>query len=309
MELTRNAAELRLIQVLGAALERGSWSLCRHTGAWMGLVFYKAARRRREIAIDNLRLAFPHLSVSAASQIARRSAQNFGMSFCEFLHLRTASAEEIKAYSDWSGVEYIQQALQRGHGALVTTAHFGSWEVMGTRIAQEFPLTVVVRLTSNMALQEHIKRVRKTVNIKMILKQESARASLNVLRNNEVLGIFPDQYATANAALLPMFGHPTRFVTSPARLALSSQAPIIPTFGVRRKPWLADGRVLINVLPGLYLQRQPQQSREETVLEGTQFIIKETENIVRQHPDQWLWLHRRWRSQDLTAQNGTDSIA
>lgn len=303
MPLDRDALELRIIQTLGTALERGSWSLCRHTGAWLGLIFHHAVRRRREIAISNVRLAFPHVSETAASQIARRSAQNFGMSFCEFLHLRTASVEEIKAYSDWSGVEHIEAALQRGHGGIIATAHFGSWEVMGTRIAQEFPLTVVVRLTSNMALQEHIKLVRKTVNIQMILKQESARASLNVLHNNEVLGIFPDQYATANAALLPMFGHPTRFVTSPARLALSSQAPILPTYGVRRKPWLADGRVLIRVLPALYLQRQPQQSREDTVLEGTEFIIKATEDIVRQHPDQWLWLHRRWRKEDLAAQS------
>lgn len=293
--------EESLIERLGHAMERAPWATCRLTGAWMGLAFHAGSRNRRAIAQANLRLAMPHLSRARAGRIALRSAQNFGMSFCEFLHLRTASAREIHDYSEWRGLEHIEDGLAQGRGVMLTTAHFGAWEVMGARAAQEFPLTVVVRLTSNKALQAHVRRVRAEIHVGMILKSESPRASLKVLRANEGLAIFPDQHAGEEGALLEMFGLPTRSFTSPSRLALAARAPIVPTFAVRRTPWMADGRVVITASPGKYLHREEHEDREEAILEGTRYILQETEAIVRRHPEQWLWMHRRWRPEDTLA--------
>lgn len=298
MKLPRQALERHLIERMGAALEMAPWVTCRRVGSWMGLAFFYGLRRRRTIAIKNLRMALPHLSERQVKQIARRSAQNFGMSFCEFLHLQKASAAEIRDYCQLEGFEHLEQALAQGSGVMLTTAHFGAWEVMGARAAQEFPLTIVVRLTSNQALRNHIEKVRAAVNLKMILKEESARVSLKVLRANEGLAIFADQHAGPDGALLSMFGHPTRVFTSPARLAIAARCPLIPGFGVRREPWLTDGRVVIRVSPGLYLHHQSYDSREAAVLEGTRFVHAATETIVRQYPDQWLWMHRRWRPED-----------
>lgn len=279
-------------------MERAPWATCRLTGSWMGLAFFYGSRNRRAIATSNLSLALPGLSSAGVQRIAMRSAQNFGMSFCEFLHLRTASAREIHDYSEWRGLEHIHRGLALGHGVMLPTAHFGAWEVMGARAAQEFPLTVVVRLTSNKALQDHVKTVRAAINVQMILKSESPRASLRVLHANEGLAIFPDQHAGPNGALLPMFGHITRAFTSPARLALAARSAMVPTFAVRRTPWLADGRVVITASPGKYLHLEEHGGREEAILEGTRFILRETEAIVRRHPEQWLWMHKRWRPGD-----------
>lgn len=298
MKLARSAIEKRLIGSFGRTMEAAPWSSCRLAGSWMGLAFFRGSRRRREIAIENVQRVFPDLSETAARRLARRSSQNFGMSFCEFLHLRTASAAEIREYCSWDGLEHILGSLTQGHGVMLTTAHFGAWEVMGARAVQEFPLTVVVRLTSNRALKSHIEDVRRAIGLDMILKSDSARASLGVLRANEGLAIFPDQHAGLDGASLPFLGHPTSVWTSPARLALSARAPIVPTFGVRRTPWLRDGRVVITAAPGMKLQRDQFATREEAVLEGTRFIIRETEAIIRKHPDQWLWMHRRWRPED-----------
>ncbi len=267
----------------------------------MGLAFFYGMKRRRRIALDNLHLALPQLGEKRIRQIARRSVQNFGMSFCEFMHMQKASPAEIRDYCQVDGLEYVQEGLVQGHGVVLITAHFGAWEVMGARAAQHFPLTVVVRLTSNQTLRNHIKEVREAINIKMILKDESARVSLKVLHANEALAIFADQHAGPEGILLPMFGHPTRVHTSPARLALAAQAPLMPAFGVRREPWIADGRVEIKAFPGLYLHQQQYESRDAAVLAGTLYIQEKIEDIVRQHPDQWLWMHRRWRPEDENA--------
>ena len=245
------------------------------------------------MATANVRLAFPHVGENAARQIARRSAQNFGMSFCEFLHLRTASREEIRDYCSWDGLENITDNFADGRGVVMTTAHFGAWEVMGARAAQEFPVTVVVRLTSNRALQNHIKTVRRAVNIEMLHKNDPARASLKVLRDNGALAIFPDQYAGDGATRMDFFNHPTRVVTSPARLSFTARAPIVPAYAIRRTPWLRDGRVVVRAVPGYRCEKQ--SDRESAVRDGTRWMLDQIEDIIREFPDQWLWAHRRWR--------------
>ena len=300
LKTQRRALEKRLIQRIGDSLAAAPWLTCRRVGSWMGLVFFHGFKRRRLIALENLSRALPHLSVRRRQQIARRSAQNFGMSFCEFMHLQSASPAEIHDYCAWEGLEYIHNALSQGHGVMLPTAHFGAWEVMGARMAQEFPLSVVVRLTSNQALKNHAEKVRAAVHIKMILKEESARVSLRALRANEGLAIFADQHAGENGMLLPMFGHPTRVFTSPARLALAAQAPIVPIFAVRCDPWITNGRVVIRSGPSLDLQHY--QTRDEAVLAGTRFMNNATETMVRAHPDQWLWMHRRWRDEDTNVE-------
>jgi KDO2-lipid IV(A) lauroyltransferase len=286
------------MRLFGGAMERASWSACRYTGAWMGLLFWHGGRGRQEIAVQNVRRAFPDLGEAACRRLARRSAQNFAMMFCEFLHLRTASAQEIREYCCFDGLETILTGLDGGRGVLLLTAHFGNWEVMGARCAQEFPLTVVARPRSNAGIDQHIEEVRRQVGMRVISKFNNARELLGALRENQVLGILPDQHAGEGGVLLPLFGHITRVEPAVARLALLSKAPIVPTYGVRRTPWLADGRIVATVTASRSWNAREYSSREEATLAGTRWTIAEMEKIVRTHPDQWLWMHRRWRPED-----------
>lgn len=293
----RRVVEQRLIDSLSHSMEQAPWSTCRWVGSLYGMAFFAGFKRRRVIALDNLRRVYPHISEKDRVRLARRSAQNFGMSFCEFLHLGGASPREIAAYCQWQGLEHIQAALETGNGVLLPTAHFGAWEVMGACGAQQFPFNVVVRLTSNQTLRDHIEKVRGSIGIGMIHKDEPARVSMKKLHANEALGVFVDQHAGRHGMLLPMFGHHTRVHGGPARLAFATKSRIVPAFGVRRTPWLSDGRVIIRVSAGLDLQAQ-KMSRDEAVLQGTNFMLREIEKIVHQYPDQWLWMHRRWRPED-----------
>jgi len=296
-------AEVPLMNALGRSMQSMSWSGCRLTGAWLGLFFFNAIRRRREVAISNVRLAFPHLSEAAARQIARRSAQNAGMTMCEFFRMPAASPQEISEYIDVQGLEHVQQGLEQGRGVLLLTAHLGNWELMGARAAQEFALTVVARPNSNSGVQQYIDEARMSVGIKVISKFDTGRASIGVLRANKTLAILPDQHAGPDGVLLPFFGHHTRFVSSLARIALLSKAPVVPAFGVRRKPWLADGRIVARVSPPLppLDKSQTNKSREELVLEGTRQVIATLEDVITRYSDQWLWMPRRWRPADFEA--------
>jgi KDO2-lipid IV(A) lauroyltransferase len=98
-----------------------------------------------------------------------------------------------------------------------------------------------------------------------------------------------------------MFGRVTRFYSSVAQLAMLSGAPVVPGFGVRREPWLSDGRIIACIEPGLQLKSDADRlglSRDDAVREGTQRVIGQLEKVIRTHPDQWWWLHRRWREAD-----------
>jgi len=292
----REQLETRAMRSISATMERASWDSCRRTGAWMGLSLFGTFRKRREIAVGNVRLAFPDLSEARARRIVRRSYQNFAMMFCEFLHLRAATPESVRAYCDIDRPDIIEEALAQGRGAVMLTAHLGNWEVFGARYAQDYPLTVVARPTSNRGVESHIASIREASGMEVLSKYEAGRSVLRVLKSGRTLGILPDQHAGPDGLLLPMFGHPTRIVSSLARIASISQAPVVPMFGVRRTPWLADGRIITRVSPSFLVEKT--RDRDADILAGTRRVVHEIENAVRQHPEQWLWMHKRWRSGD-----------
>lgn len=290
-----HAIEARLMGAAGALSERASFRQCRHAGMWLGLLFHHALPSRRRISVANLRLAFSSLSLRQADRLARRASQNAAMTFCEFMHLRATGENELREYAAIEGLEHIQEGFDAGRGVLLLTAHLGNWEIMGARAAQEFPLTVIARPRSNPVIHEHIESIREKSGISVISRFDAGRAPLRVLRANQALAILPDQYEVGGLRL-PFFGQPTPMVSALARLALLSKARVVPAFGIRRGPWLADGRIIARVSPGFNISRT--ENREEDVLAGTRRMIAELEDVIRAHPDQWLWMHRRWREED-----------
>ena len=177
--------------------------------------------------------------------------------------------------------------------------------MMGARAALEFPLTVIARPRSNEAVHNSIEAIRAHANVHVISRFDTGRAPVKVLRANEALAILPDQYEQGGLPL-PFFNQPTKMVDAIARLALLTGAPIVPAFGIRRDPWLSDGRIVAQVSPGFDLhqgenlknEKLKGDARETAVVEGTRRVIHELETIIRAHPDQWLWMHRRWRKAD-----------
>lgn len=293
----REQGEVALMRMMATPMERASWEGCRRTGAWLGLLLFHALKRRQQVAIDNIQLAFPEVSDRRARQIARNSAQNFGMTFCEFLHLNVATPQSIRDYVSVEHEEYLHQGFEHGKGVILLTGHFGNWEALGARAAQLFNIAAIARPTSNSGVQDHLNRIRKNINLGLIYPSEGARPSLRFLRKNNALAILPDQYAGDKGLMLPMFGHRTSVWPSVTHLAMVSGATIVPAWGVRQRPWMSNGKLVAKLSPGY--QVAPGDDKDQAVLDGTKRMVNEIETIVRQYPEQWMWLHRRWRKEDL----------
>lgn len=293
----RAVVESRLALALGASLERASWAQCRQLGQFLGLTFFAASKKRRELAIDNIGQALG-VNRATSTRIARRSAQNWGMTTCEFLHSSGVSESELRDYVCLKGEEHLEAALAAGKGAILVTAHFGNWELLTARVAQKYSIAGVVRPLSNATLQNHMSNVRRSQKIGLISKNSAARPGLKFLKTNGALVILPDRHAGPSGTLLPLFGRLTRFEDAPARLAMMSGAPILMMRGVRRTPWARDGRIEGQISPGFHVEAASRDARETAAIEGTQKVIAGLEEMVRAHPDQWSWMLRRWREAD-----------
>jgi KDO2-lipid IV(A) lauroyltransferase len=284
--------------MLTQPFQRLDWDACRRVGMILGSAYYWGGSRRRALAIANIRSAIG-CSEAQAARIARRSAQNWGMTTCEFLRQPAATPQEIHDYAQFDGIEHLHEALKKGKGAIVMMAHLGNWEVVAARLAQEVPFAAIMRPLSNAAAQEQMYGVRHRSGMQLISKHDAARPTLKFLRSGGAVCILPDRHAGPEGALLPLFGRLTRFETSPARFAVMSGAPIVPVFGVRREPWLSDGHIQARVFPAFSVEATSRDTREEAIIEGTKQVISCLENIVREHPDQWSWMLRRWRDDDV----------
>jgi Kdo2-lipid IVA lauroyltransferase/acyltransferase len=305
----RAAVERCILGAVERRFQKTSWQKCRYTGAYLGLAFFHLGKKRREMAIANVQLALGVNRVQAA-RIARRSAQNWGITMCEFLHQSVASEQDIRDYVSLEGEEHLQAALAEGKGVILLGSHMGNWELFGARVVLDYPLSPVVRPLSNGSIQAQILRIRSGMGLNVIDKYGSGRPILKTLRKNEPVMMVADRHAGAVGTLLPLFGHHTQFETGPARMALMSGAPIIPIIGARRGPWLSDGRIRGRFLPAFRLEPTSRENREAAVVEGTRQVIASLETLVREYPDQWTWMIRRWRENDMRrAQTEAESLA
>jgi len=293
----RGALEAGVARALSASLERASWAQCRALGCFLGLAYFAAGSRRRALAVDNISRALD-LNRAQSLRIARRSAQNWGMTTCEFLRSPSVSHREIREYVDFQGAHHLETALEAGRGAIVVTAHLGNWELLASTVAREFKSAGIVRPLSNAAAQNLMARVRRANQIALISKNAAVRPSLKWLKSNGTLIVLPDRHAGMQGELLPLFGRPTRFENSPVRLSLLSGAPILMAYGARRAPWLRDGHIEARILPAFSPQAATKNERAAATTQGTRRVIAELEAMVRAYPDQWSWMLRRWRDSD-----------
>jgi KDO2-lipid IV(A) lauroyltransferase len=198
----------------------------------------------------------------------------------------------LDRYCDLEGGEHVHAALEKGKGAFVMTAHLGNWEVM---TASGYGL---VGIKSNMVTKELKPRwlhrvvevTRSLLGTTMAVEPRTMQGILRALKKNELVGFVMDQYAGAPVgARVPFFGLPVGSHTALASLALRTGAPVIPAFSVR-KP---DGRYLVRFEPELKLEARG--DKEATILANTALFVRHTEAWVRSYPEQWLWIHRRWK--------------
>lgn len=260
-------------------------------GRGLGGLLGSVIRYHRADAEDALRRAFPDADARWVRETARRCYAHLGMNLVESLRLRRAGRAYVADRVAWSGIETLRRALEGGRGACLLTAHTGNWELAcATAPVFGLPLTIVVKPIKGRALDAHVAAVRQAFGLQTLPSRGSYRDCRRTLRDNGLLGFVLDQNMTRDEGVFVDFlGRPACTTAGLAHLAAVARAPVVPVFAER----LDGGRHVIHVLPAL---EPPADTEPETLRAATQVYTRAIEDFIRAHPDQWIWLHRRWRT-------------
>ena len=267
--------------------------------AWatrLGKFAYRIARKKRTIALSNLRLAqypTPNTSDAERAVLVEGVFVHFAKVFVDFLRGPVFDAYELanlqSIITECEGFKHIRAAQSAGKGVILLTAHLGNWELQGRFVAASgVPLTVVAREPENREFGDYVRGLRESAGFAVLPKGASARDILGRLKRGEAVGLLPDQ--NSGDVFVPFFGVPCGTVAGPAAFALRTGAALIPTYCVR-KP---DDTYKFIALPPVDVVSTG--DREADVARITGETNRVLEGMVRQYPDQWLWLHNRWKS-------------
>ena len=212
---------------------------------------------------------------------------NIARTMVVFAKLPQYNAQNISKLIRYEGLEYFQEAKRRGKGVLFATAHMGNWELSAySHGIMTEPMNVVVRPLDNATLDAFVEARRESKGNRIIAKKDAARQILKALKKNQAVGILIDQNVSLDeGAFIDFLGTPACAGTAFARLAARTGAAVIPGFAL----WSDEEQRYI-------LKFYPLVEVTGDALEDTRRVHAVIEQVVREHPDQWLWLHRRWKT-------------
>jgi KDO2-lipid IV(A) lauroyltransferase len=254
---------------------------------------FHLARRQRRAGLRNLQMAFPELSRNALEKILRGSFENLGRLLVEFTHMPELNKGNICRFVVHDGLENYLEGLRRGRGVIFMTAHIGAWELSSfAHAVYGYPLRFVVRPIDNPRVEKLISTYRTHSGNIPIERRSAARDILKALRQNEAVGILFDQNTTRSEGIFAeFFGIPAATTPALALFALRTGAAVVPGFLI----WDTSlGKHRLRLDPPVQLIDTG--NLDHDVLENTKIFNKILEGYIRAYPDQWLWIHRRWKT-------------
>ena len=288
------ALEFGAVRLVAAIVSVLPMRIVRRIGAGLGRIVYRLDRSRRRTALENLAAAFPSKRERERRALARAMFAHFGSLLLELLKFANYTPEQMRKAVDVEGEERARQAYAQHRGVLFFTGHFGYWEIHA--IAEPLinrPISVLARALDNLRLNEMLERIRTSTGNSVIYRQGAVRRILRELAANHGVALLIDQHLhTPDAVYVDFFRRPAATTSALAALALRTGAPVIPVFALP----LARGRYrLVYEHP----VDPPRADTPDAVRDFTQRCTDVLEMYVRRHPTLWLWMHRRWRDQDV----------
>ena len=280
------AVAVRLIGVLPRSLARG-------VGILIGRIVYYIHPRLRRVGLRNLELAFPEKPLRERRKILKGVYTSLGRllaEFCLFPYYTVQNSSQVAVYQ---GFENFEAAESRGQGVVLLTGHFGGWEVGSFfHSIQGHPMHIVVRPLDNPFVDALVTQYRTLHGNTTVNKQEFARGLISAMRTNGTVGILMDTNMTPpQGVFVPFFGIPACTASGVARVALHTGASVVPAFTIW-DPILRKYRVEFD--SAIELVRTG--DTEADTIANTARFNQVFEEYVRKYPDQWLWVHRRWKT-------------
>jgi len=285
--------EAALVMVFAVPFAILPMAVALKAGDLIGFLAYALWGSRRRIAIENVEKAVQAGGLKIdrpPSVIVRKSLMNLGRSLVEIVKIYFGLGRGIIDSMEVRGFDNYLNAKAKGKGIIFITGHCGNWELtalgFGDRVA---PIAVIARAQNNPYLNKLVEKARARYGNTIIYKQGALMAVLSELRNNGMVGILMDQ------AVLPEEGYIVDFLGRgawttkiPALLARKRGAAVLPAFLHRE-----GGRYIGTIYPDVPLSREPDE--DKALIEDTKTFSSYIENYIREHPAEWLWIHRRWK--------------
>jgi KDO2-lipid IV(A) lauroyltransferase len=246
-----------------------------------------AIPRLRRAAMRNLAMALPERSAGDHARIVDGVFRNIARVLVAFARFPRINKANIHAWIRYEGYEHFERALERGKGVLFATAHLGNWELSAfSHALMSQPMHVVVRPLDNRRIDQLVETRRGLSGNHLIAKKDFARAILQALKDNQAVGILVDQNAgLADGVFVNFFGIPACAGVGFMKIAARSGATVIPGFALWSEP---DREYVLRFYPPLEITGDAARD--------TQALHSQLEGVIREYPDQWLWLHRRWKT-------------
>ncbi len=283
----RDALEARVARVLIATLEYSPRPVADRLGAGCAKLLDLTIPRLRRIADRNLRLAYPENDESWRGRTINGVFASVGRLLVAFARMPRITKSNVADWIRYEGFEHYRRAKERGTGVLFATAHLGNWELSAYAHALlTEPMNVVVRPLDNLLIDSIVESRRALSGNTLLSKRDFARSIFQALRKNEPVGILVDQNSSAeNGAFVPFFGTLACANLTFAKLAARSGADVIPGFAVWNQK---ERRYILRFYPAVPITGD--------AVEDTRRIQSAIETAIRETPDQWLWIHRRWKT-------------
>jgi len=273
--------------LLFKSLERMPLPLAKRLATAYAEVLDRAVPRLRRVARNNLAMALPEKPVQEREALIDGVFRSIGRVLLAIARFPSIHRDTVAQWIRYHGYEHFEIAMARGKGVLFATGHLGNWELSAYAHAiLSAPMGVVVRPLDNPRLDAFVERRRGLSGNHLISKRDFARPILQALRRNEAVGILVDQNVVPeHGAFVDFFGKPACSGTTFAKIAARSGAAVIPGFAF----WSDEEQRHI-------LHFYPEVPMTGDVEADTAAIQKAVEHAIREHPDQWLWIHRRWKT-------------
>jgi KDO2-lipid IV(A) lauroyltransferase len=266
------------------------YNLLVNLGGFLSYFYFKISKDKKQI-LQNLHTAFPEKSDEEIEKNKNDFAVHLGKSLCEFLGLKYLNQKRFLELFEFVGKENLDVALKNGKGVILLTGHVGNWEFVGAYLASiGYPINVVAKKIYDERLNDILVSMRRSKGVNSLLRTESTKDMIKVLKNNECLGILIDQDTKVKGCFVNFFGKSCFTPIGATVMAMKYDAVVVPVFARR----IENNRHLIQLHKPVELQKT--DDAEDDIIKNTQKFNDIIENQIRKYPAQWVWIHKRWKT-------------
>ena len=269
-----------------------TYALCKN----VALLFFKFEKRRRNLTLKNLQLIYPQMSENEVLALAQKIYENVAITIAEILLMMTDKLDmDAMVENGEEAIEEVKKySSSAKNGIIMLTAHFSNWELLAHYVAYKgFPLKVVGRRGNNTYIEERLTTpFREKFGNQNLYKELAATGMIRALRNKETVGLLIDQKSGGPSSIpVRFFDHPADTTNSIAILKLKYNPLVLPMFAIRQP----NGHYRILTLEPIEYIAQEEENQTERIAKMTQFYNDIMEEVIRAYPEQWFWMHNRWR--------------